>query len=753
MSETWRKRFLILRNRLYLYPPAQPLERTRSFWIALGLVGLAALLFSGFFIVFLTTQHAAYLTHAEDLGILDQAIWSLTHGQLFHQTICATMGDTNCFSPAGISRFAIHFEPILFLVAPLYLLWSDPRLLQILQVLVVAAGAFPAFWLARLRLRNEWAAVVIALLYLLYPAQQWATIFDFHAVTLTAAFLLFALYFLYTRNNVALFIFVVLALACKEEIAGIVALMGLWMLVFQQRWRTGVALLVLAVVWTGIGLLVVHIYSPLGHSLLSSRYDQLGHSPLGIVKNMLLHPVSFVKTYILSHDRRTYLLNLFAPTGYVALLAPWVWILAVPTMLLNMLSSYPQMYSGFFQYDAEIVPVLIFATIESLVLILWFVQFVMARRAASRQTGSTQTQEGQPVLAEGGIRYPAYTLPTRSERSRWLTHYGLLGLLLAYILFNLLQTDYYRGTMPYSINFTWPSSSAHVGQAQHLIDMIPANASVSAQSSLVPHVSHRTSIYMFPYNDQNVDYVFLDVTSDIFPYVDSVQYIGDVKTLLLSGRYGVVAAQDGYLLLKRGLTPPELAPTTKVFPGSMNAYTVLNLPDSFCSYLQTAPQNVTHPINVTFSKLSSGVSGMELVGYDTHAPDPFGLSSNSLDVTTYWKLTGPVTMPLQVLGLVIDKNGRESAGTTDFPATLWCQTHTWKLGTIMRLTSRLFNVQASGLAPGQGSIAIALLPLLQPSDQVRDAQARLPFQIAQAPSTVSGTQANALKLQPIMLNP
>ncbi|TMB84004.1 MAG: DUF2079 domain-containing protein [Chloroflexi bacterium] len=163
--------------------------------MATSLVALVAVTFSVYFILLHLGRQDAYLTPAEDLGTMDQAVWSLTHGQLFHQTVCNIVSDTNCTSVNGVSRFAIHFEPVLFLVSLFYLIVSSPKTLLVLQTLVVAAGAFPAFWLARLRLRNELAAVGIAVLYLLYPALQQAEIFDFHAVTLTCALLLFTLYF------------------------------------------------------------------------------------------------------------------------------------------------------------------------------------------------------------------------------------------------------------------------------------------------------------------------------------------------------------------------------------------------------------------------------------------------------------------------------------------------------------------------------------------------------------------------------
>ena len=97
--------------------------------------------------------------------------------------------------------------------------------------------------------------------------------------------------------------------------------------------------------------------------------------------------------------------------------------------------------------------------------------------------------------------------------------------------------------------------------------MIPESASVSAQSSLVPHISERKSIYLFPYQDTSADYIFLDTTSYFYPFQSSYSYISEVKNVLMGGNYGVVAAQDGYLLLKRGLPAPGISPLSPVQQG------------------------------------------------------------------------------------------------------------------------------------------------------------------------------------------
>ncbi len=86
------------RNRLYLYPPPKPLPHTPAFKLATTLVTLLTLLFSGYFIFYLTVRQNAYLTNAEDLGIMDQAIWNTLHGHLLHQSICNIVSDPLCHS-------------------------------------------------------------------------------------------------------------------------------------------------------------------------------------------------------------------------------------------------------------------------------------------------------------------------------------------------------------------------------------------------------------------------------------------------------------------------------------------------------------------------------------------------------------------------------------------------------------------------------------------------------------------------------
>jgi hypothetical protein len=462
-----------------------------------------------------------------------------------------------------------------------------------------------------------------------------------------------------------------------------------------------------------------------------------------VVLEVFKHPVTVLKQSILESQHRAYLRILLVPAVFLPLLAPWVLVLAVPSLAIILLSSNPQMYSGLFQYSAEIVPVLIFATIEALVLILWIVQWLFrCAQTASDFTSRTQTN----TSSVGGS---TKQFPLR------LINAAVLAVLLCLVLFKAVQADYFFfGNLPFSQNFNWPTISAHEKLAQRFVNMVPPSASVSAQTKLVPHLSHREHIFMFPYEDQTADYVLLDTTGDIYPYINAVDYVRAAKSVLLSGKYGIVAAEGGFLLLKQGLPAPGVSPYSAVKPGngSDNLHVLPNIPASFCNNTTVDPRSISNPLQVTFK----GTDGsMDLVGYAVVVPTPVVSKARGYtQVTTYWRVNKPITTPLQILLLDTGSDGHEYFASTDFPSLLWCQTNTWQSGTVIKVQSRVFDLQGSSVPNGLAHMSIALLPLTQSSSTIMNVQARLPLHIVSAPSAVTSTNdTTALQIKQLQLVP
>jgi uncharacterized membrane protein len=695
----------------------------------LGLVTLAVLLFSGYFIVYMLARHNNLLTNAEDMGIMDQAIWNLVnHGQL-HQTICNIVGDTNCYTPDGINRFAIHFEPILYPISLLYFLWPDPRTLIIFQTVVVALGAYPAFWLARLRLRNDIAAVAIAWLYLLYPSLQQAITFDFHAVTLTASLLMFTLYFMYTRRTALMFLFALLSMGCKEEVPLLVALLGLWTAIFQRRWKSGLTMTVIAAAWFVIGFkVIIPAFSPSSKPLLIGRYAWLGNGPVEIVRNIVTQPKWFIQNAFFEHSRLMYLRLLFLSAAFLPLLAPWVLVLAAPALAINLLSSNPSMHSGLFQYNAEIIPVLIFASIEGLVLILW-----VTRQGLSRYSNWIRSRP----QTSGGPRF--WSMQTMSR----FFSTGILTALLCAMLLSSLRFDLtFHGQLPFSNDFVWPKGNERMALAQKFIQMIPPDVSVSAQTKMVPRLSHRERIYMFPYATEKADYVLLDLRGDQYPFLTRGEFIQAVQKLLVSGEFGIKQSENGFLLLQRGLPAPEvMGPPKETGLANDPTARLPLLPENVCSDLYTNPQDVPNPMNVTFSGLGGSIT---LTGYSlslqdkSKRPQPghYNPVDTYVSLTTYWRVDQPITKPLAAAYTIKAADGKEYIAGIDGGIMYLCQQR-GKNEHIVVWHTDTFRLQDGPQIPnGLAQLSVSLLPLDQSSSKIKDVPTRLLVNAGKTPNAV-----------------
>ncbi|MGO8948839.1 MAG: DUF2079 domain-containing protein [Ktedonobacterales bacterium] len=597
--------------------------------IALGLVACLVILYIVVMSGYVVGLQNAFLTSAEDLGIMDQVLWNTSHGHFMIQSICNSVTDTNCLGPV-FSRFAIHFEPILIVLSLFYLVIPNVNFLLVLQVVVVGTGAFPAYLLATRRLRNVVWGLVFAGIFLIYPSLQAAVIFSFHPETLAATTVMWALYFLAVRRYRWLILFCFITLLCKETLTLDVIAIGAFVALIQRRPRIGLILIAMGAGMLALALLTMHIASPTGGSPVAGRLGNLEHSPLATLAAMVKDP-----------RRHAYLLKLLAPSGFLALLSPWMLALAVPSIFLNMASSDSLMYSGLYQYNTDIVPILVAASIDALV---WLAPLLERYAAYLRQT-----------LAE--------RLPQVAKRVIWLVRPQLLALVIIAGVGiggrTSVQQTFHVDAM--IVRETFPSISQHDQLGQRIAESVPQGASVSAQSTLVPHLSERYRIYQFPFQDDQADYVFVDVTTgDYYPFPGASEYVSEVQRLLASCQFHVATAQDGYLLLHHtgaASTPPGKTCTT-VLPASFYTFAYTNSP----------------PAGVSRAAVEYAGS-LELIGY-TLSPSSVNLAEGVTTVTTYWKVLAKVSEPLTIVTTFTRPNGTrivmEDAWTQSFlPPSQW----------------------------------------------------------------------------------
>lgn len=317
-------------------------------------VGIASTLYAVYFSYFTIQKHNNFFTGRFDLGNMDQTVWNSLHGNFFLFT--------NPDSTHTISRLAFHADVILVLLAPFYLIWSDPRMLLIVQSVVVASGAIFLYALSQEVVRNRNISLVIAISFLLNPFVQWMNSYDFHAVVMAMSFFIAAFYFLTKKNWILFCTFLILAALTKENIYLITALIGVYLMVKRLNVKLGV---VITVVSISVFLLIMKKIIPdiRGQDHFAVQFlSDFGDSTTEIMRNIVLHPS---KTFSLLYKNNAlgYAASLLLPVGFLSIFSPVYLLFAGPDFLKNALSSNPGFRQVYYQYNAEIIPFIYISTI------------------------------------------------------------------------------------------------------------------------------------------------------------------------------------------------------------------------------------------------------------------------------------------------------------------------------------------------------------------------------------------------------
>jgi len=596
-----------------------------------SLLLLFILLFALYFGALAVQQHRAYLTNGLDVGNVDQALWNTAHGRFLDFTLMAPV--TN--------RLALHVEPILLAFVPAYRLgFGGPELLLAVQALVVALGAWPLYQIAIANYQSamnteqfaagKYALLVVPLAYLLLPTLQSAALFDFHAVTLAPTFLLFAFLALERRQNAKFWLFAALAMACKEDMPLVVAMLGLYAGLARRRWRFAGAVVAAAALWFAGAVLVIQPLAAAGGNIQLDRYAWLGDSPAQMATTLFTQPGLVFDHLWNQADLPGYLAALLFPTAFLALFSPLTLLPALPPLAVNLLSQNPFTWRlEDFHYGAPLAPfLLISAAYGATNLARW-----LARRQ-SRESANPQATSGPRIF-----------------------HAVLLILLLTFSA----VYQFHRGYTPLSRAFAWPAKTDHHRQLDALLRDVPTGAPLFAQSNLAPHLSQRPVIYADFGLFTDPDFPAAVPVQDVLLDVSTLENIGGLhqflQDALFNGDYQLVAARDGILHLRRApapVPPPDLPPE----------FTGFAYPDS-------APDI---PLTANFG------DAVRLRGYSLHFN-----RQEEVQVSVDLEPLRPLA-DIQPVLYLLDATGQPQGAAADLqPAQVWLPPEQWPVGQTVRL--------------------------------------------------------------------
>lgn len=476
------------------------------------LVG-AVLAYVTLFSVLSVLRFNAFHATTFDLGIMAQVTWNTAYGRWFETSI-----DRAANTELIGSYLGNHVRPILLLLAPLYRLWPDPRLLLVLQSVALGLAVFPLYRIACRRTGDPKAALIVACCYLAYPALGFLNLVDFHPIIFSIPLLLVAYWALLEERWGVFWTVVVLALFTKEEMVIPLGAWGLISLLRRDRRRAGLGLVAMAVMWA---VLCFALIIPRFNEGQAYRFWQLWLQRPGSSDGLLVQSTGQPTGSASFATIALFLVHLFLPLGFLPLLGPTSFAVALPSLAYLLMGKRQAFHSVGYQYPAVLIPWFFLAAVEGL---RW------ARQRVGRWGGGRLYRLGLACMLIGtvGIQIP-------------------LNPVMLYHRAGIFRPD-----------------ACHP-QVVEALAQIPPAAGVATINRFGPALINRRILvaleYPPPFRLDHVllaDYVLLDLVDCRFaPAPDPrAAYADMVRQVLATGRFRVRYWEGRILLLEQG-TPAE----------------------------------------------------------------------------------------------------------------------------------------------------------------------------------------------------
>lgn len=457
----------------------------------------AALLFAGLGILLLWWRLIS-LSASYDQGIFLQVLWNGIEGNPFESTLSSQLSTNVIHSgevpSIGYQRLSQHFTPILVTWIPLVRLlgiWALP----VVQISLITGAGLLLFELAKIDL-NPNIAERITVAFYCANAVVAPTLSNFTDLC-QLPFLVFALLYGLKTNRTVLWIISALLIPLIREDTGVVlASIGLWLSIRDQRRRTiGIVFVITGLAWVGI---VTNVLMPIfgddnSKRFMMSNFGQFAPnaesaSSFDIAKKVFAQPLTLLRELVSPPgDTLMYFLGMGLPLLFVPLISADALLMAsLPLLGLLLARGSNDPLSINIRYTFLVVPGLFAGTS------IWW---------RSRQN----------------------LFNSRKLRNVWA---GCIALSLIFAIAGN-QNRSFSFLIPDSIH-PWVYQSPlqqweHGVKARNALQSIPENASVSANTNLIPWLAQRQVLVRFPHGTE-----YQDINKEIY----SVDWVAiDLKTL------------------------------------------------------------------------------------------------------------------------------------------------------------------------------------------------------------------------------
>lgn len=477
-------------------------------------IGILLFLFLILYLLTAIPNHYLFKTAALDLGMFNHALYEFSHLKWNYFTTGIVNAHQNYLSD--------HFSPITILLSPLWYLGGSYTLV-ILQPIVFVLGAWAIFKIAikrELSIVSQWA---LALAYLMNWSIFATLSFDFHTNSLAAVLALWAYYFFLKKELRTVAISCLLILLCKETtplwLAGAIIGFGIDFKKIFSRKNLKPLILFIGVMayFIIVFMIIMPALRPPEAFGQFFRFSYLGGSWGEILIHLAKNPLEIIKILFYEVDGstlsnvKTEWWGLFLISGgFSVLFNKKLIFVLIPLLVLKFLPNDITMWSGLAHYSIEFLPLIVIGLIPVL------------------KTLEKWNQKASLVV----VLLPMFSIVFFNN------HVGIMG-----------------GDNIRSKAFVWhkdhfSAQGINVYEVYDAIEKIPAEASVSASSVLIPHLANRSKIYMCP-NNMDSDYIALfKIHRGSYP-LSFEERVELIETLKSSPEREIVFESESFILIKK----------------------------------------------------------------------------------------------------------------------------------------------------------------------------------------------------------
>lgn len=417
--------------------------------------------------------------------------------QMFEYMRTTGLPDTTVEKNKLVSHFAVHFSPIFYLLLPGYMIFPNPCYLLIIQALCIGLGVFAVPGICReLDVKPKYS-MLFTFIYILYPTLSYGQNFDFHENKFLTVCIMWTLYFVFRRKYVPMYVFMLFTCMIKEDAAIYVVAIALFMVFERKDIKHGLITLALALTYFAFALKMVTVCGG-GENEFGYRYMDFHTGgnvvTIGDILKGIFLDFGYGLKVMFTDQKFIFFFWMMMPVAFLPFLTKKIstLLLITPMIFVNFLSSWRFQVGIEYQYTFGAAALIIVSAI-----------YVFSK--LPKQTARTAVGLALSMCI-------ITTMPMfSSQLKRNYRHY------------KKFETMYQ--------------------QRDEVLENIPRDVSVVADSCLVAHIADIKELYPDSYEGEKTDYIIIDM---FYPeYVEKYEkHKNDYTGILVSGKCIVLKRND-----------------------------------------------------------------------------------------------------------------------------------------------------------------------------------------------------------------